>query len=249
MESELMFSIITVSYNSAATIRRTIESVLNQDFINFEYLIIDGASTDDTVKIAEEYAVSFAEKGIVYKVSSEPDGGIYDAMNKGIARTEGKLVGIINSDDYYEPDALSTVAKTYEDKCFDYYFSDINLVKTDGSVLVKKAKIDRFPTSHHWNHPTCFVTKATYDELGVFKNEGIHDDFEFYLRIIRAGKKIVTGNKPLANFSMGGVSNDKSFKKCKKRCHDRFYAYRANGYSRLYWFECVAIEAVKWVLG
>lgn len=249
MESELMFSIITVSYNSAATIRRTIESVLNQDFTNFEYLIIDGASTDDTVKIAEEYAPSFARKGIEYKVSSEPDGGIYDAMNKGISRARGKLVGIINSDDYYEPDALSTVARAYENTGFEYYFSDINLVKTDGTVIVKRARVDRFPTSHHWNHPTCFVPKKVYDELGTFLNKGIHDDFEFYLRIIRAGKKIVTGDKALANFSMGGVSNDKSMKKCKKRCHDRYMAYRVNGYSRLYWIECVAIEAAKWVLG
>ena len=78
--------------------------------------------------------------------------------------------------------------------------------------MVKKSKKDRFPTSRHWNHPTSFVTKKTYEELGVFRCEGIHDDFDLFLRIRRAKKKIVIKNVVLANFRTGGASNDKTLK-------------------------------------
>ncbi len=98
----LLVSIITVSYNSEKSIRRTIESVLNQTYSKIEYHIVDGLSTDNTIEIAREYDEKFAEKGIKYIISSERDNGIYDAMNKGILRSAGKIVGIINSDDWYE---------------------------------------------------------------------------------------------------------------------------------------------------
>ena len=98
--NEPKISIITVSYNSVSTIAETIEHVLNQTYDNFDYTIIDGLSSDGTVKLAESYREKFAERNISYKIISEKDNGIYDAMNKGIAATDGDIVGIINSDDY-----------------------------------------------------------------------------------------------------------------------------------------------------
>ena len=114
--------------------------------------------------------------------------------------------------------------------------------------MVKKSKHDRLPTSRHWNHPTSFVTKETYNELGAFRCEGIHDDFDLFLRIRKAGKKIVIRNIVLANFRTGGTSNDKTLKKCIRRCKDRYRCYRNNKYSRLYFLECAAIEAAKFIL-
>ena len=244
----MLVSVITICFNSEAVIRKTIESVLAQTWDSIDYQIIDGASGDRTVAIAEEYRECFAEKGYSYRILSEPDHGIYDAMNKGIRRAAGELIGLINSGDWYEPDAVATAVQAYREDPYDLFYADINLVKESGSVMVKRSKHDRFPTSRHWNHPTMFVTRETYEELGLYRNEGIHDDFEFLLRARRAGKKITIVNKTIANFVTGGASNAKSFAKCKKRCLDRYRDYRINGYSRLAMIECVAIEAAKFIL-
>ena len=178
----MLVSVITICFNSEAVIRKTIESVLNQTWDKLEYLIVDGASKDRTVAIAEEYSERFAAKGVDYRIYSEPDRGIYDAMNKGIRLSSGDLVGLINSGDWYEPDAVETAVKAYEKEPYDLFYADINLIKENGSVMVKHSKKDRFPTSRHWNHPTMFVARKTYQELGLYRNEGIHDDFELYLR-------------------------------------------------------------------
>ena len=241
-------SVITIGYNSADVLSRTIESVLGQTVSPYEYIIIDGASSDGSVKIAESYKDKFSKKGVSYKIISEPDKGIYDAMNKGIKASSGDVIGLINSGDTYMPEMIETASKAYENSPYDLFYGDINLVKTSGDIIVKHSKPDSFPTSRHWNHPTMMVTKETYNELGLYKNTGIHDDFEFFLRARKAGKKIHIENKVLASFYVGGASNDKSFKKCKKRCMDRYKAYRDNGYSRLSMLECAGIEIAKFIL-
>ena len=241
-------TIITICFNSEAVIKKTIESVLNQTYTDVEYLIIDGASKDKTVEIAESYKDAFAEKGIDYKIFSEPDKGIYDAMNKGIAKASGELVGLINSGDFYEPQMIETAVKAYEEKPYDIFYGDINLIKDNGQIIVKKSKYDKLPTSRHWNHPTMVVRKAYYDEIGAYKCEGIHDDFEFFLRARKKNARITIKNVTLGNFMTGGASNKKSFKQCKKRCKDRYKAYRDNGYGIWSWFECVGIEIAKFIL-
>mgnify|MGYP000302656355 FL=1 len=115
-----LISVVTVSYNAIATIEQTILSVINQKYSAIEYIIIDGGSTDGTVDIIKKY-----EDKISYWVS-ERDNGIYDAMNKGIRHATGKIVGIINSDDWYEMDAFATVADLYLKKGDLYlYHGDI----------------------------------------------------------------------------------------------------------------------------
>ena len=244
----MLVSIITICYNSEAVIRKTIESVLEQTYDSIEYLIIDGASRDNTIDIAEEYKTAFSERGYSYQIYSEPDNGIYDAMNKGIRKSTGDLIGMINSGDWYEPDAVKTAVDAYEKDRYDLFYADINLIKENGRKLVKRSRMDRFPTSRHWNHPTMFVPRITYEDLGLYRGEGIHDDFEFFLRARRANKKITIVNKTIANFVTGGASNDKSFAKCKKRCLDRYRDYRLNGYSCLAMIECVGIEVAKYIL-
>ena len=241
-------SVITICFNSEAVIEKTIKSVLSQTYPKVEYVIIDGASKDGTVALARSYEAAFAEKGYSFRVISEPDKGIYDAMNKGIRNTGGEIVGIINSGDWYEPEAVETAAEAFEKEGCTLFFADINLVKENGSVIVKHSKYDSFPTSRHWNHPTMFTARSLYDRLGLYSCEGIHDDFEFYLRVRRAGEKIYISDKILANFATGGASNAKSFKKCYRRCMDRYKAYRKNGYPPLSMLECVGIEAAKFIL-
>lgn len=244
----MLVSIITVCFNSEKTIRRTLDSVLAQTYRKLEYLIIDGKSTDGTLEILESYRDAFAEAGIAYRVVSEPDNGIYDAMNKGIRMSSGRLIGIINSDDWYEPIAVETAVNTYREEPYDLFYADINLIRADGSVIVKHSRLDQFPSSRHWNHPTTFITKETYDDQGLYRNETVYDDFDLILRLRKAGKRVAIRNVVLANFRTGGVSNQKSLKKCFQRIKARYGYYRRNGYSRWYIFESVAMEIAKLIL-
>lgn len=249
----MKFTIITIAYNSAKEIGRTIESVLNQKRgdipYTIEYLIIDGASSDATVAIAESYIPAMAAGGIDYRISSEPDRGIYDAMNKGIRLAFGDIIGILNSGDWYEPTAAATAAETFAQTKCDLMYANICMHRTDGSSFVKRARQRRFQTSRDWNHPTTFVRAALYKQY-PFRCLGIHDDYGFFLQMRRQGRHIVTVDKVLANFVMGGASNHKDLRAAKKRIIDRYrYCYRINGYSRLYILECVAIEAAKMLLG
>lgn len=252
----MRISIITIAYNSEKGIGRTIESVLGQTClenktfgaIEIEYLIIDGKSKDKTVAVAESYRKEAEEKGVDYRILSEPDGGIYDAMNKGIRMATGDVIGILNSEDWYESDTLETVADTFAKQNCELMFANIRMHKLDGSSFVKKARLRRFQTSRDWNHPTTFVRADIYKQ-NPFRDLGIHDDYGFFLQMRKQNRHIVVVDKVLANFCMGGASNHKSLKAAKKRIMDRYkYCYRINGYSRWYLVECVVIEAAKMVL-
>lgn len=243
------FSIVTITYNSEKTVARTIESVLAQGYDDIEYWIIDGASQDGTVDLAESYRAAFEARGFTYHIVSEADRGIYNAMNKGIALATGDYIGIINSDDWYECDAVAKAAEVLADGVCDIALGYIRMHKTNGSTFVKKACLARFQTSRNWNHPTMFVNASLYKQH-PFMEKGIHDDYGFYLGMVKAGKSIAVIPEVLANFRMGGVSNARSLAACKKRIMDRYrWCYRVHGYSRFYMAECVAIEIVKYVLG
>lgn len=242
-------SVITVAYNSENCIGRTIESVLAQTNSNIEYWIIDGKSSDKTLEVAESYRAQMAEKGIDFHIVSEPDKGIYDAMNKGIRLAGGDIIGILNTDDTYEPETVETVLSTFEAQKCDLLFANIRIWKQDGSSFIKKARLRSFQTSRDWNHPTTFVRAELYKEF-PFRNLGIHDDYGFFLQMKKQNRSIVVVDRVLANFRMGGASNKKSFQAALKRIRDRYqYCYRINGYSRWYLVECVAIEAAKMILG
>lgn len=244
----MLVSIITVCYNSAQTICRTIESVLNQTYPSIEYTIVDGLSTDNTVEIARSYEEAFHQKGYSFRIVSEKDNGIYDAMNKGIRMATGELVGMINSDDWYEPIAVETAVTAYREDPYDLFYADLKLVRDDGSIIVKHSRMDRFPSTRHWNHPTSFIPKRIYEELGLYRCRNMYDDYDLILRIRRAEKKIVIRNVTLANFRTGGTSTKKTLKDCLQRCKYRYQNYRNNGYSPLYMIECVAMEVAKFIL-
>ena len=248
-----LISIITVTYNSEKTVRETIESVLHQTYDKIEYIIVDGASTDDTLKIAHTYDCRMAERGFRYRIVSEPDRGIYDAMNKGIRMAEGDIIGIINSDDWYEPQAVQTVAETYLQTNFDMFYADVRIwtQNKEGSwqeKMIKHSRYRKLVVSRDWNHPTTFITREVYGKY-QYKLESLHDDWDLVLRIRKAGLKIVVLNETLANFRLNGTSHEKNLKKCIARGKARYRIYRNNGYSRWYFFECIAIEAAKWFLG
>lgn len=251
MESHMYrFSIITPTFNSAKTIYTTLESVLHQDVNQqYEHIIIDGGSTDDTLQMIESKRAEYDALGIPLTVISEKDQGIYDAMNKGIRLAKGEIVGIINSDDWYEPGAFQKVSQNYDETGFDLFYGDLRIWDDDQNGhlkerLIKKARLRKPVVSRDWNHPTMFVRRELYDKY-QYRCESLHDDWDLYLRIRNDGYKIVVLNELIANFRLNGTSHEKGLKKSIQRGRERYRIYRRNGYSRWYWFECVAIELAK----
>lgn len=247
MESDILVSVITVVHNGEATIRDTIESVLGQTYTNLEYIIVDGLSTDKTVQIASSYAAAFKEKGIAFRIVSEKDEGIYDAMNKGISLATGAIVGLINSDDWYESDAAETVVSCYKNTGFDMMYGDLRIILLDGKSFIKKGSIKKCISSRHWNHPTTFITAETYKNFKYDTASGCAD-FDLIIRVRLSGAKVVVANKVLANFRMGGVSNSGGLKERMHRIKGRYKMYRKNNLSRFYIFDIVSIEIAKMIL-
>jgi glycosyltransferase involved in cell wall biosynthesis len=245
-KQDVLVSIVTVCYNSEATIRDTLESVLHQTYQKIEYIIVDGASKDHTLEIVEEYRPQFEKRGIPYLVSSEKDHGVYDAMNKGIAKATGTLVGMINSDDWFEPNAVERVVDTFHKEDFDMFYADIRLLKGE-SQIIKKARYRKYATSRDWNHPTTFMRRTVYDKF-QYATDCVYDDWDLMLKVFQGDYKVVVLNEVLANFRMGGLSNEGGVKTALRKCRERYHIYRRNGYSRLYLFECIATEMAKLVV-
>ena len=213
-----------------------------------EYIIVDGSSTDGTLSVAESFRAAFDEKAIAYSVISEPDNGIYDAMNKGIRLAAGDIIGMINSDDWYEPCAVETVINAYRNEPFDLFYADLRMHMPGGGSFIKHSRNRRYATSRDWNHPTTFITKEMYDKY-TYRNDTIHDDYDLILRIKKAGARTVVRNEVIADFTMNGTSHERSFKKSMERVKIKYGIYRDNGYSRLYFFECFAVEMAKLLIG
>lgn len=242
------FSIVTPVYNGETTIARTIQSVLDQTEPPYEYNIVDGGSADRTVEICNSYRDQFANKGIRYQVISEKDQGIYDGMNKGIRRSNGDFIGIINADDWYEKPALETMQRLYEKTHFDMAYADIRMHNGDHS-FIKRASNPRFVSSRTWNHPTQFTSREIYQKK-LYRNQSVFDDLDMLLWIHRHGYHIEVVNEVLANFTMGGASNnEKEWGEVRKRIRMKSEIYRENGYSWFYTLDASAIEIAKMLLG
>lgn len=205
-----LVSIITVCYNSEKTMEQTIESVLHQTYADIEYIIIDGKSADSTMKIAEKYREAFAGR---MKVVSEPDNGIYDAMNKGIKMASGELIGIINSDDFYEPDAVGKMVHAYrKGMCAVLYGEVRNLVddKEESVSIFSHEFLDR----RMIGHPACFITKSAYDRYGLYDTKYCSvADYDLMLRYRDShGVEFVPVYEVIANFRSGGMcSSQKAY--------------------------------------
>jgi len=205
---KLKVSIITVSKNSKGTISQTIESVLNQTYPNIEYIIIDGASTDGTIELIENY------KEQIHHYISEKDNGIYDAMNKGIKAASGDIVGILNSDDtFYSTDIVEKLVRSFEKENIDAVYGDVQFIDPLTNKVIryyssKKFTINKFQYGLMPAHPSFYAKRELFNKFGCYKTDyKIASDFELLLRFLYINKikiKYVPG--PIVSMRKGGIS-------------------------------------------
>lgn len=236
----MKISIITATYNSGRTVRDTIESVLRQTYTDFEYIIKDGGSKDDTLEIVKEYAPQF---GARLKMVSAPDQGIYDAMNIGLHMATGEVIGILNSDDFYtSDDALQTIAHAFAHYDIDATYGDIHFVNNND--LTKCVRYYSSAVFRRWMmrfgmmpaHPSFYCKRSVYEQLGAFDTSyRIAADFENLLRLIYVGNiKTKYISKDFVTMRTGGASTA-GLSSRTQIMKDHLRALKANGiYSNVF---------------
>ncbi len=220
----MKFSIITVVYNGANTISDCIESVVNQTYPDIEYIVIDGNSTDGTQDIVQ----SFGKKISIFK--SEPDKGIYDAMNKGLDLASGDFIGILNADDFYRNDrVIENIARKLLDSSADGLYGDLVFVKPeDKNHVVRNWKSGEFNKNKFlfgWMppHPTFFLKRCFYEQYGGFRLDlGSAADYELMLRMIYKNNiKPVYLPEIIIKMRAGGVSNSSFINRLNANQNDK----------------------------
>jgi len=201
-EDRPFISIITVVYNGIKTIEQTILSVIRQPYKNKEYIIIDGGSTDGTIDMIKKY-----QSHLAYWVS-EPDNGIYDAMNKGIEHAQGELIGILNSNDWFEENIFNTIADQFQktgNNCVIHgilrNFLEEEFYNITGNSI-RRLRYDMI------QHPTCFIPRKIYETFGVYNTKYKYSaDYDLILRLVNKEVNFSFIEKVITNFRIGGVSS------------------------------------------
>ncbi|WP_455674551.1 glycosyltransferase family 2 protein [Phocaeicola sp.] len=229
----MKISLVTVTYNSTATLRDTIESVLSQTYSDIEYILVDGLSEDHTVELIKEYEPKFYGR---MRWISEKDKGLYDAMNKGFKMANGDVLGIINSDDLLaEPSAIEKVMNMFkENPQADAVYANLYYVaQNDTSKIVRhwiSGKQRSFKYGWHPAHPTFYVKKEVYQKCGLFDLEfKFAADFELMLRLIEKYRiNLCYLSDPLVRMRLGGTTS-KSLSNIYKGNVECMQAFKKNG--------------------
>ena len=223
----LKISVITVCYNAQSTIGQCVQSVINQDYPHIEYIVIDGSSSDGTVSILERYKKS------INILVSEPDKGIYDAMNKGITLASGDVIGMLNADDFFADDhILTVVSDAFKKNNPDIVYGDLDYIKPDGNVFRKwrsgPYKKGMFNMGWMPPHPTFYCRKELFDKLGNYSLDyGTAADYELMLRFIHLNHSPVYYiPRVLVKMSTGGVSNSNINNRIKALIFDMRAMYK-----------------------
>ena len=204
-------SIITICFNSAKTIRQTIESVLNQTYSNIEYIIVDGMSSDNTLEIIKEYEQLFNDKEISYRYISEPDNGIYDAMNKGIRMATGEWIGIINSDDWYERNALNEAFEEFLTDGVDLVYGYVRFYRNDIATYQEVIYETELPY-RTMNHQGIVYRKNLHERYGYYNpNYKVCSDYQFLTSCYLNGATFKFIDKLISHFRHGGAHTQLGF--------------------------------------
>jgi glycosyltransferase involved in cell wall biosynthesis len=203
----MKISVVTIAYNSAATIERTIKSVLAQKGVEVEYIVVDGLSKDNTVDIIKQHA-----DGISHWVS-EPDKGIYDAMNKGVQLATGEVVGMLNADDYFADEfALKRIVEAFQHNDCEATYADLHYKNGTKTTRVWKSgayKPGAFKMGWMPPHPTFYLKKSCYNQFGLYRTDmRSAADYELMLRMIHKHQvKVYYISEVQVYMEVGGVSN------------------------------------------
>lgn len=209
---DCLISLITVCLNSGKTIEKTFESVLEQTYPYLEYQVVDGGSTDGTIELIREYEPRFKKAGIQFSWTSEADNGLYDAMNKGIARSRGELIGIINSDDWYEPEAAELAFRAYSNAKGNVNYGMLRIWRGEKEYAIRQFH-HNFLQEQVTQHPTMFIPKAIYEKHDVFSPKyKYYGDYELLLRFRSQGVGFSKIDQVMANFRTGGYGYSNSHK-------------------------------------
>lgn len=233
-----LISIITITFNAEDLLESTIKSVINQTYKNIEYIIIDGNSTDSTVEVIKKY-----QNHIQYWIS-EPDRGISDAWNKGIAASSGDIIGILNAGDYFERDCISKVVQHLDPKEFEISYGTTILVnedKTSHKTIHGQFKPNNLSAGLGFYHPGTFVSRLTYDKVGLFsQNYRFAMDCDWLLRCHKQGATF----KKLDNvcyMPIGGISHKFKF----SAYGEYLQALIDNGYPQSYAYWSMIVIVIR----
>ena len=234
-----LFSIVTVCYNSEKTIERTIKSILEQNYLNYEYIIVDGGSTDHTLDIVRKYEPLFMGR---MKWKSEPDKGIYDAFNKGIKLAMGVYVWLVNSDDYIQENSLNQIAdyiKAYNQDELPIIVGKMNFRNKEGHIVrVIRSSYQKMADSYDnysmgLPHPATIVPQYVYEKHGYYDdNFKIMADNDWFRRIYKAKVNVVFIDIVLTNMCYGGISTVMNFRKFSNERRYFFRIYCNNYFDR-----------------
>lgn len=204
--SKVKFSIITVCFNAQNSIEETLESVLIQSNVNYEYIVIDGKSTDDTYNIVLNYEKKFKERGICFIAMSEPDEGIYDAMNKGISRAKGQYINFLNADDkYISSDVLKLAASFINENKADIYIGNAYLVFNEKQGYIQKPSIGLDLLGRmSFIHQAVFISKEIQQKNLFNTAYKLAADYDFFLKAYIQKKKFKVMNINIVAYSMNG---------------------------------------------
>lgn len=201
-------SVVTVTYNASESIRTTIESVLSQTCCDFEYLIADGLSSDGTVSIAEEYRVAFEKRNIQFKVLSQKDCGIYNAMNQAAKEVSGEYILYLNSgDQFYDSGVLSKVMLEMESYPADIYYGDTVMTEMGLYKYVTAASLDTMADGIPFCHQSVFTSTQLLRDLGYDEKWKVCADYDFYSRVYVSGTRFKYCNFPISIYALGGASS------------------------------------------
>ncbi|MDP3465854.1 MAG: glycosyltransferase family 2 protein [Sulfuricurvum sp.] len=221
-DTKPLMSVITVVYNGQENLDQTISSVLDQTYDNIEYIIIDGGSRDGTLDIIKKY-----EDKIDYWVS-EPDGGIYKAMNKGAALATGDYIAFLNADDWYNPDSIESVASAISMHHPDYIFGNVDIYADNTLDSTLKKQFEQYKFNTHFGHPALFVHTHHLLTAPFSTDYKVIADYDFILELIAKKLHYHYLDKSLTNFRLGGISSSANLSKEKFRLYyTRFGLIRA----------------------
>lgn len=234
-------TVVTVVYNAVETLEQCIKSVIEQSYRPLEYVVIDGGSSDGSLDLIRKY------EDYIDAWVSEPDDGVYDAMNKGIEKATGDVVGLLNADDFYEEETADIVARTHADHPESVIVGAMNRVQEDGSTFTLRRNL-----THQYleetilytmpvNHPATFVPATVYDRLGTFDSQfHILGDYDFICRCHANDVPFVFVDEVLTNMRVGGLSSGAN--NVVKRAGERYAVRQKNNMVGEVWNASLSVQ-------